>query len=546
MNSMLETITGRWVDVIGGKITPARIRWNGGRIVEIQEIPDQQGLPWICPGLVDAHIHIESSMLPPSEFARMALVHGTVATVSDPHEIANVLGIAGIEFMIEDGQRVPFKFFFGASSCVPATTLETSGAALGAREIGQLLDRPEIGYLSEVMNFPAVIHRDPAMMAIIEEARKRNLPIDGHSPGVMGKDLDAYIAAGIQTDHECVTEEEARARLKRGMKVALREGSAARNFDTLLPVLTDYPDDVFFCSDDKHPDELILGHINQLVARAVRAGVPVMTALRAATRNPVQHYRLPVGLLQLGDPADFMVLPDLEEFRPSATFVNGRKVAEAGRILLPQLPVDTPNQFHIVESQPVDFRLPATGQPFPVILAKEGQLITEREDIEPLVQNGEIVADTDWDLLKIVVVNRYRQAPPAVGLVRNFGLKHGAIASSVAHDSHNIVAVGTSDEALQTLVREIIRHRGGIGVVDETGQTTILPLPIAGLMTTLPGNKVAALYEELNRTVKRLGGTQQSPFMTLSFMTLLVIPRLKMSDLGIFDAEQWQILHPSA
>lgn len=542
MTTPPETITGRWIDVIGGKITPARIHWQAGQITEIEAVPDREGLPWLCPGLVDAHIHIESSMLPPSEFARMALIHGTVATVSDPHEIANVLGVAGIDFMIQDGKRVPFKFYFGASSCVPATTLETSGATLGASEIGKLLDRPEIGYLAEVMNFPAVIQRDPAMMAILEEARKRNLPIDGHSPGVMGKDLDAYIAAGIQTDHECVTETEARARLERGMKVALREGSAARNFDALLPVLQDYPDDVFFCSDDKHPDELILGHINQLVARAVKAGVPVMTALRAATRNPVQHYRLPVGLLQPGDPADFIVLPDLKEFRPSATYVNGQKVAEAGKVLLPQLAIDTPNQFQITENSPLDFRLPDTGQPFPVIVATEGQLITDREEVLPCVQNGEIVADPERDLLKIVVINRYRQAPPAIGLIRNFGLKQGAIASSVAHDSHNIVAVGTNDDALQTLVREIIRHRGGIGVIDETDKTTLLPLPIAGLMTTLPGDEVAALYEKLNRIVQRLGGTQKSPFMTLSFMTLLVIPRLKMSDLGIFDAEQWRIL----
>lgn len=541
---MKQHLEGRCINVISGEIQPTRLEWENGRITGLTPINDREDLPYISPGFIDAHIHIESSLVPPSEFARLALPHGTVATVSDPHEIANVLGVPGIEFMIADGKRVPLKFFFGASSCVPATDQETAGAELSPSDIGQLLDHPDICYLAEVMNFPGVIHGDPKMTAIVAEARNRKLPIDGHSPGVMGKDLETYCAAGIQTDHECVREEEARARLQLGMKVAIREGSAARNFDALIPVLKDFPDQVFFCSDDKHPDELRIGHINQLIARAVATGIEPITALRAATLNPVQHYQLPVGLLQPDDPADFVVLNDLQHFQPVSTYIDGERVAHKGETSLPHLPVDTPNQFTITEEIPLDFHLPETGRPFPVIIAHDGQLITDREDIDPTTHEGAIVADPTRDLLKITVVNRYRQAPPSVGLIRNFGLREGAIASSVAHDSHNIVAVGASDEALEQVVRAVIRQRGGLALVDGKGHELILPLPIAGLMSDLPGAEAAARYETLNRRAAELGCPQRAPFMTISFMALLVIPRLKMSDLGIFDAEPFSLIQP--
>jgi len=507
--------------------------------------PPQPGAPWFSPGFVDAHVHVESSMLPPSEFARVAVTHGTVATVSDPHEIANVLGLPGVRWMIADAQHAACKIFFGAPSCVPATGFETAGARFGPREVGELLALPEILYLAEVMNFPAVIHDDPVMHAIIAEAKKRGKHIDGHSPGVLGEDLKKYAAAGIETDHECTTLEEARQRAALGMMVWIREGSAARNFEALWPLLLEKPEQCGLCSDDKHPDELLVSQIDALVRRAVAHGVPVMDALRAGTRNPVRHYGLPVGLLQPGDPADLVELNNLTEFKVQRTWVNGQLVAQNGKPLVARVSVTPVNVFNTQPKTPADFALPAVpGKRMRVIEAIDGQIVTGATIEKPKVSpNGFVECDPARDLLKLTVVNRYCDTPPAVALVRNFGLKSGALASSVAHDSHNIVAVGANDADLARAVNAVIKHGGGLSFA--AGEIEkVLPLPIAGLMTTQDAHAAGAAYQELSNLARQHGCGLQAPYMCLSFLALLVIPQLKLSDLGLFDVGKFLLVEP--
>lgn len=536
---MSRFFSGTLTDVIAGRTFRGSFTVEDGRIVSINEDPQATGTATYIPGLVDAHVHVESSMLPPSEFARACVLHGTVATVSDPHEIANVLGLEGVRWMVENGQRVPVKFSFGAPSCVPATPFEAAGTSFAAKEVGVLLDTPGVDYLAEVMNFPAVIHRDPAIMAIVGEARRRGLRIDGHAPGLRGDDLHQYIAAGIETDHESFTLEEAREKAAKGMKIALREGSAARNFDALWPILKEFPDACFFCSDDKHPDDLLHGHINLLVARAIFHGIDPMTALRVATRNPVQHYRLPVGLLQVGDPADFTEVDSLETMRVRRTWIDGRLVAENGQTKLPPLPVDTPNHFREGKVEASDFHFPAPkGETLPVIEALDGQIVTGRQDLAPKVAENQVQPDLARDLLLLTVVNRYQKAHPAMALVQNFGLREGALASSVAHDSHNIVAVGTSCESLARAVNLIFQNRGGLAAVTQDDEK-VLPLPIAGLMSDRETGEVAATYEQLNRLAHTAGCRLKAPYMLLSFLALLVIPRLKLGDRGLFDVEKF-------
>ncbi len=541
---MEQSLAGQVVDVVAGEIFPGRIFWENGRVTRVEPISSAEEIPprWIIPGLVDAHVHVESSLLSPAMFGRAACVHGTVATVSDPHEIANVLGVAGVRWMLEDAKKSPVKIYFGAPSCVPATCFETAGAALGAKEIGGLLDLPEVKYLAEVMNFPAVIGGDPAMLAIVAEAKKRGKRIDGHAPGVIGEALLRYAAAGIETDHECVNLEEARQRVAAGMFVAIREGSAARNFDALVDLLKESPEKCFLCSDDKHPDDLLPGHIDRLLARAVAAGVAPLAALRAATLNPVRHYGLAVGLLQRGDPADFSVVEDLQNFRVRGTWIAGEKVAAEGKCLLPApkplSPAECPNRFARDFCAEENFAVtaPESGRKIRVIVALDGQLLTESAEEMPTVRAGKIVADPARDLLKIVVVNRYFSAPVAVGFIRNFGLQgESALASSVAHDSHNIVAVGTDDATLCAAVNAVIAERGGLSAV-VGGRKEVLPLPIAGLMNPGDCETVGAAFERLTRLAKEAGCPLRSPFMTLSFMALLVIPRLKLGDKGLFDA----------
>ena len=598
-----SSISGNLADVHLQKIYAATITVENGIITAIEKTSDEAdpSSDFMLPGFIDSHVHIESSMLVPSEFARMAVVHGTVATISDPHEIANVCGMEGVEFMIENGKTVPFKFNFGAPSCVPATVFETAGATLDVKDVTSLLKRKEIKYLSEMMNFPGVLFQDKDVMQKIAAAHKQNKPVDGHAPGLRGEQAKQYIAAGISTDHECFTYEEALEKLQYGMKIIIREGSAAKNFEALIELLNDWPEMMMFCSDDKHPDSLVLGHINQLCARAVAKGIDLFKVLKAACVNPVMHYKLDVGLLRKGDAADFIVVKDLKKFEVVKTYINGALVAEEGRSLfktsrseiinnfscskksaadfivvkdLKKFEVvktyingvlvaeegrsliktsrsEIINNFSCSKKSAADFALPWNGKnENPVIEALDGQLITNKLSVKPKVVDNYIVSDVANDILKIAVVNRYQSAPVASSLIKNFGLKKGAIASSVAHDSHNIVAVGVDDESICHAVNLVIEHKGGISCVcpaAPNGSWTemALPLPVAGLMSNEDGYMIAAQYEQLDRMAKvELGATLASPYMTLSFMALLVIPHLKLSDKGLFDGDRFEFVQP--
>jgi len=530
------SITGRLIDLHERTIRPVTVHIQDGvvdRIEPADDVADQ----YLLPGFVDAHVHVESSMLTPSEFARAATPHGTVATVSDPHEIANVLGVEGVEYMIADGEQVPFHFAFGAPSCVPATPFETSGATLGPDAVTALLDRDDVSYLSEMMNVPGAIHRDDDVMAKIKAAQEQGKPVDGHAPGLRGDGVEAYASAGIQTDHECVEIEEAREKLAAGMKIMIREGSAAKNFDALIPLLDEAPGRLMFCSDDKHPDSLVEGHIDDLARRAIDRGYDRFDVLRAACVHPVEHYGLDVGLLREGDPADFIVVDNPEALNVQRTYVEGELVAEADETTIERVSSDVVNQFEAEPVAPEAFEVPAESDRVRVITAVDNQLVTGEEIVETPVEDGKAVADPDRDLLKLAVVNRYTEASdPSVALIRGFGLETGALASSVAHDSHNVVAVGTSDDALARAVNAVIKQEGGISAVAEG--THVLPLPIAGLVSDEPYDVVARRYTRLSRFVQdELGSPMDAPFMTLSFMALLVIPQLKLSDQGLFDGE---------
>ncbi len=534
------TVRANLVDIPVRRIFPAEVTVVGGRIATITEVSDPvEG--YLLPGFIDAHVHVESSMLIPSEFARLAVTHGTVATVSDPHEIANVLGVEGVEFMIANGKQVPFHFFFGAPSCVPATMFETAGAHIDAEATGRLLANPDIGYLAEMMNFPGVLNGDPEVMEKIAHAHRLGKPVDGHAPGLKGELARRYIAAGISTDHECFTREEALDKLACGMKILIREGSAAKNFDALIGLMHDHAEHLMFCSDDKHPDSLVLGHINDLCARAVASGHDVFNVLRAACLNPVAHYRMPVGQLGVGDAADFILLDDLQAFRVKRTWIRGRLVAEEGRSLIDSVPSTRPNKFACLPKRPEQFHVPATSKDLLVIEALDGQLITPKKWMPPTVVDGACIPDTQNDLLKIGVVNRYHEAPPAVGWITNFSLKQGAIAGSVAHDSHNIVAVGTNDEDLCAAINRVIDECGGISWVHGKHHR-VLPLPVAGIMSEADAHTVADAYAAMDREAKDLGSTLAAPYMTLSFMALLVIPHVKMSDLGMFDGDLFSLV----
>ncbi len=557
MNSF--SITGNLVDVHQKKIYPAEIKVANGRIVSITSNSKLQTSNYILPGFVDSHVHIESSMLVPSEFAKLAVVHGTVATISDPHEIANVCGMKGVEFMIENGKTVPFKFNFGAPSCVPATSFETAGATLDSNDVESLLKRNDIKYLSEMMNFPGVLNEDEEVMKKIEAAHRLLKPVDGHAPGLRGEQAKQYIAAGITTDHECFTKEEALDKLQNGMKVIIREGSAAKNFEALIDLLNDYPNQMMFCSDDKHPDSLVIGHINQLCARSVAKGIDLFKILQAACVNPVLHYKLDVGLLKQNDPADLIIVKDLEKFEVLKTFIDGELVAENGQssIRSPQSAII--NNFSCGKKKPDDFEIKgitdheqlisnwmvidgAGNLRIHVIEALNGQLITNKFLYEPAVINNKLESDIEDDILKIVVINRYKDAPIAKSFINNFRLNKGAIASSVAHDSHNIVAVGVDDESICKAVNLIIEQNGGISAVSDKKEM-VLALPVGGLMSNEDGYKIAESYTAIDKMVKEeLGSTLSSPFMTLSFMALLVIPHLKLSDLGLFDGDNFKLL----
>ena len=536
------TITGNVVDPLRRSIRPATLTIRDGRIDSIAD-GSRPHATWLLPGFVDSHVHVESSLLPPTEFARMAVVHGTVATVSDPHEIANVLGIPGVDFMLDDARRVPFPFCFGAPSCVPATPFDHAGATLDAAAVSSLLDRHEIGYLSEMMNYPGVIGGDPEVLAKIAAAKTRGKPVDGHAPRLRGADAAAYAAAGITTDHECVTLEEALDKIGLGMKILIREGSAARNFDALASLIDTHPDRCMLCSDDKHPDQLLLGHIDVLVRRALARGSDLYDVLQAACVNPVRHYRLPVGLLQVGDRADFIEVDDLQGLRIRRVFLEGRLAAADCVTSWPRLKSPTPNRFDARPKHPDDFAIATTAAgpqaTVRVIEALDGQLVTGSLRLPVPVAGGRLLADPAHDILKIAVIDRYDDRPPAVAFIKNVGLRHGAIASSVSHDSHNIVAVGVDDDALARAVNLVIDSRGGLSMTGPAGDA-VLPLPIAGLMSDRPGPDVARAYADLDRRAKAAGATLAAPFMTLAFMALLVIPSLKIGPDGLFDVDAFQ------
>ena len=537
------SVVGNVVDITNRRTFVAEVRVADGRIAAITPTTATPAT-YLLPGFVDAHVHIESSMLVPSEFARAAVVHGTVATVSDPHEIGNVLGVEGVRYMLENAEQVPLKFNFGAPSCVPATMFETAGAEITVEEVASLLDDPRIRYLSEMMNFPGILYGDPACLAKVKAAHDRGKPVDGHAPGLRGAEAAKYVSAGITTDHECFTKDEALDKLAAGCKISIREGSAARNFDALYTLLGEYPGMTMLCSDDKHPDELLLGHINVLVRRAVERGIDVYDALRAACVVPVEHYKLPVGQLHVGDPADFIEVDSLTEFHVLRTWIDGRLVAEKGRTTIPRVDVPVVNKFVADEIAAEDLAVTAptaAGAKLQVIEALDGQLITNRLPMEPKIAGGKVVSDTSRDILKLVVVNRYAKAPPAVAFIKNFGLARGAMASSVAHDSHNVIAVGVDDADIAAAVNLVMEAGGGLSaacVAEKVSQ--VQPLPVAGLMATGTCEEVGAAYGKLDKTVKGWGSHLRAPYMTLSFMALLVIPALKLSDRGLFDGGKFE------
>lgn len=533
-----QTVSGNIVDVVHKRIFKGTLHIEEGKIVNIieHEVAETQ---YIIPGFIDAHVHVESSMLIPTEFARMAVCHGTVATISDPHEIGNVLGVKGVQYMIANGNKTPFKFHFGAPSCVPATTFETAGAEITVDDVTSLLANPEIHYLTEMMNFPGVLFNDPEVLAKIAAAKKAGKPIDGHAPGLRGEQAKKYIEAGITTDHECFTKEEALDKLKYGMKIMIREGSAAKNFDALISLLDEYPDKIMFCSDDKHPNDLVVGHINTLAKRAVAKGCNIMNVLRACSFNVVKHYNMDVGLLQVNDPADFCVVTDLKDFQVTQTFIDGSLVAKNNNTLLPTVNELEVNNFNCSPIKVAQIKCLATAETVKVIEVEDGQLITKKSMANLKAVNGVLESDVDQDILKIVVVNRYHDAPPAVAFVKNFGLKSGALASCVAHDSHNIIAVGVTDDDITTAINLVIKHKGGVSLANGK-EAMVLPLPVAGIMTTTNGYEVATAYEKLDKRAKELGVQLEAPYMTMSFCALLVIPELKLSDKGLFDGTSFK------
>jgi adenine deaminase len=537
---MMLTIESQFIDIRNRAIYPAEIKIKAGKIHKIKRLKKTDSTTFVLAGFVDAHVHIESSMLVPTEFAKQAVIHGTVATVSDPHEIANVLGKSGVWYMVESGRRSPFKFNFGAPSCVPATDFETAGAVISPEDVAELLASDDIRYLAEMMNYPGVLFNDPSVLAKLEAAKRAGKPIDGHAPGLMGDDAVNYIEHGISTDHECYKLEEAEHKLQHGMKVLIREGSAAKNFETLIPLIDTWYEKMMFCSDDKHPDDLIIGHINLLIKRALAKGNDLFKVLQMACLNPVNHYNLPVGTLQIGDAADFIEINNLTDFTVLRTFIDGKLVAQNGQSLIKTKREKIVNNFNCAIKKPSDFELILNKKQVNVIQVLDGQLITNKiKGTIKLNKQQKATPSVKDDILKIVVVNRYANTPPAVAFIKGFGLKMGALGSTVAHDSHNIIAVGVNDKAICKVVNALINKKGGLAAFDGS-KAAILPLPIAGLMSPAPCEVVAERYENLVAMTKEMGSTLGSPFMSLSFMALLVIPSLKLSDKGLFDGSTFQ------
>jgi adenine deaminase len=538
------SISGQYVDILKKHIYPATISVKNGIIKSI-EPTSEAPMQYLLPGFIDAHVHIESSMLIPSSFARLAITHGTIGTISDPHEIANVCGMEGVQYMIDNGKKVPFHFFFGAPSCVPATVFETAGAAINSKDVATLLANPDIYYLSEMMNFPGVLCKDEEVMKKIATAHKLGKPVDGHAPGLRGEDAQKYIEAGISTDHECFTIEEALDKLEHGMKILIREGSAAKNFEALYELIEDHPSMIMLCSDDKHPDSLVEGHINSLCARAVAKGIDPLLVLRAACINPVDHYKLPTGKMQVGDAANFILVEDLVSFKVNQTYIKGNLVAENGKSFIEAVSEKAINKFDAASIEENNIQISLNEYPqqegkMAVVEAIDGQLITNKLWLSPKLEGDKIISNTESDVLKMVVYNRYYAAPPKMAFIKNFGFKNGAIASTVAHDSHNIIAVGVSDADIVKAINLVIKEQGGISCVSGN-EIKVLGLPVAGLMSIEDPYKVATQYTAIDLMAKSLGSSLGSPFMTLSFMALLVIPHLKLSDKGLFDGDSFKL-----
>ena len=535
------SIESNIIDLLQRRMFYGKVIVSNNRIELIENLGAvKDGQPYLLPGFIDAHIHIESSMLTPPAFAAIAVKHGTVATISDPHEIANVSGIEGVQYMVELGNQSGFRFYFGAPSCVPATPFETAGASLPLSDIRELFHNKEVYYLAEMMNYPAVLAGDPLVMDKISLAIEYNLLIDGHAPGLKGKEAAKYATAGISTDHECTTLEEALDKIEAGMKIIIREGSAAKNYDALHTLISSHPDMIMFCSDDKHPDDLLRGHINQIVTRSLDHGYDLFDILTIACRNPVSHYSLDIGLLQIGDIADMVMIENLISFKVLSTWIGGKQVFNGETVDLPHIAIPIINHFNISSIQTSSIELLLDDKKANIIQAIDGAIVTKH--IRESMKAGKFEGDIDRDILKIVVVNRYEDVPPAIALIKGFGMKSGAIASSVAHDSHNIVAVGTNDADLAACINEVIFNQGGIAATSGKEHQS-LPLPVGGLMSNDSAEIVGKAYEDVDAFVKtRLGSTLSAPVMTLSFMALLVIPSLKLSDKGLFDGTSFEFI----
>lgn len=539
----MRQIEGNIVDIHNREIFPGSITIDKkGVIVSIDRNLKKYDY-YICPGFIDAHVHIESSMLIPEEFSKLAIRRGTIAIINDPHEIANVMGMEGINYMIENSSKSDIKMFFTIPSCVPATPFDSSGSVISSQDVEKMAASGKFIGLSEMMNVPGVLHQDPEVMSKLEIARRYHLKIDGHAPGLSGEELKQYIATGISTDHECVSVEEAKEKISNGMKILIREGSAAKNYEALKQLIATNPDDVMFCTDDSHPDELLLeGEIDKLVSRAIKDGFDLFDVLKIASYNPVLHYGIGVGTMKIGDSADFIKIRNLESFETLAVYIGGIEKFNLNKkaVINPNESSKAINNFqrHVISisdiSKPVEKELVC-------IKVFQGEIITGRADFTIPSPSLNFESDIERDILKIVYLNRYQNSPPKVGFISGFGLKEGAFATSISHDSHNIIAVGCSDKDILDVINTVIEEKGGLAVKNNNGIMK-LSLPFAGIMTCASGEKTAFAWNKLTHELNRMGCMFDSPFMTLSFMSLIVIPQLKIGEQGLFDFNSFKFI----
>ena len=535
------TVAGNIVDVVSKRIFKGELRVQGGFISSIKELENVPDC-YILPGLVDSHVHIESSLLIPSRFADLVVRKGTLGVVTDPHEIANVLGEIGIDFMINDASKTPLEIRFGVPSCVPATPFETSGFKLGSNKVESLLKREEVVCLAELMDYPGVIRRDLEVMKKIVAAKRLGKKIDGHAPGLKGEDLKKYAAAGVSADHECSTIEEALDKIRLGMMIQIREGSAAKDFEALYSLIESHPDCVMLCTDDTHPDDLFEnGHIDNLIRKGLEKGCSLMNLLRASSYNAIKHYGLDLGLLQLRDSADFIIIDNPESFKVQSSYMKGNCIYKDGEVLFESHNEILLNNFYRKEIKLEDIQVEAKDCDVHVMTVSDGNLVTGWGSGRPKVEEGKLVSDTNKDLLKMVVMSRYNNEKPVVGFAQGFGFKKGAISASIAHDSHNIIAVGTKDSDILNALNTLIELKGGM-VASEGNETRSVKLDVAGLMSNKRGEDLLVEYTYLSDFTKTFGSSFHSPFMTLAFMSLLVIPKLKLSDKGLFDVEQFKLI----